>query len=85
MSIDGVAVRQGDFVVADSSGVVVVDRSRALDVAAAAERLSAREHEMTARLRSGEPVTAVLGHGYETMARGRRQVTAPAAGEDRRP
>jgi regulator of RNase E activity RraA len=85
VSIGGIPVCQGDFVVADGSGVVVVDRSRALDVAAEAERLSAREHEMTARLRSGEPVTAVLGHGYETMTSGRRQGTAPAAGEDRRP
>jgi regulator of RNase E activity RraA len=85
VGIGGVAVRQGDFVVADGSGVVVVDRSRALDVAAEAERLGAREHEMTARLRSGEPVTAVLGVGYETMTSGRRQGTDPAVGEDRRP
>jgi regulator of RNase E activity RraA len=72
VSIGGVLVRQGDFVVADGSGVVVVERSRAVDVVAEAERLSAREHEMAARLRSGEPVTAVLGHGYETMTSERR-------------
>lgn len=70
--IGGVLVRHGDFVVADGSGVVVVERSRAGDVVAEAERLSAREHEMAARLRSGEPVTAVLGHGYETMTSERR-------------
>jgi 4-hydroxy-4-methyl-2-oxoglutarate aldolase len=72
VSIGGVPVRQGDFVVADGSGVVVIERSRACDVVAEAERLSAREHEMAARLRSGEPAVAVLGHGYETMTSERR-------------
>jgi 4-hydroxy-4-methyl-2-oxoglutarate aldolase len=85
VSIGGIPVRQGDFVVADGSGVVVVQRSRACDVATEAERLNAREHEMAARLRSGEPVTAVLGHGYETMTGERRQDTAPAAQADGRP
>jgi regulator of RNase E activity RraA len=85
VSIGGVAVRQGDFVAADSCGVVVVDRSRALDVATEAERLSALEHEMTARLKAGQPVTAVLGHGYETMTSGRRPGTVAAGGEDGRP
>jgi regulator of RNase E activity RraA len=71
VSIGGIPVSEGDFVVADGSGVVVVQRSRALDVLAEAERLTAREQEMSARLKAGEPVGAVLGHGYESMTGGR--------------
>jgi regulator of RNase E activity RraA len=70
VSIGGVPVSEGDFVVADGSGVVVLQRSHALDVTAEAERLTAREREMAARLRAGEPVGAVLGHGYESMTSG---------------
>jgi regulator of RNase E activity RraA len=67
VSIGGISVSEGDFVVADGSGVVVIPRSRVLDVVTEAERLTAREQEMSARLKAGEPVGAVLGHGYESM------------------
>ena len=85
LGMEGVVSGLVPLWVADGSGVVVVQRSRACDVATEAERLSAREHEMAARLRSGEPVTAVLGHGYETMTGERRQDTAPAVQADGRP
>jgi regulator of RNase E activity RraA len=82
--IGGIPVCQGDFVVADASGLVVVARSRALDVITEAERLSMREHAMAARLKSGEPVTAVLGLGYETMtSEGRPGATPLAEGNGR--
>jgi regulator of RNase E activity RraA len=67
VTLGGVSVSPGDFVLADGSGVVVVPRSRALDVIAEAERLNAREQEMAARLEAGEPAVIVLGHGYESM------------------
>jgi regulator of RNase E activity RraA len=49
---------------------------------------------VTVKLAPGSPgtgqtrvhlVTAVLGHGYETMTSGRRPSTVPAGGEDGRP
>jgi regulator of RNase E activity RraA len=67
VTLAGVSVSQEDFVLADGSGVVVVPRSRALDVIAEAERLNTREQEMAARLEAGEPAMVVLGHGYESM------------------
>jgi regulator of RNase E activity RraA len=65
--IGGTEVREGDFVIADGSGVVVVPRSRILAILTEAERLAAREREMSARLRAGDPVADVLGHTYESM------------------
>ncbi|HWG25564.1 RraA family protein [Actinospica sp.] len=65
--IAGIPVGEGDLVVADGSGVVVLPQSRVLDVLAEAELLAAREQEMSARLKAGAPVGAVLGHGYESM------------------
>jgi len=79
VSIGGVPVSEGDFVVADGSGVVILQRSHALEVTAEAERLTAREQEMSARLKAGEPVGAVLGHGYESMTGGRPSGGAAAA------
>jgi regulator of RNase E activity RraA len=81
VSIGGILVHQGDFVVADGSGVVIVMGPRALEVAAEAERLTAREQEMAGRLKAGEPVAAVLGHGYESMIGGAGQNTVPDAQE----
>jgi regulator of RNase E activity RraA len=43
---DGVPVSAGDIVVADSDGVVVVPRARAVDVLAAARELDYQEHSM---------------------------------------
>lgn len=67
VALGGISVSQDDFVLADGSGVVVVPRARALEVVAEAERLTAREQEMAARLKAGEPAAVVLGHGYESM------------------
>jgi regulator of RNase E activity RraA len=73
VSIGGAAVSQGDFVVADGSGLVVIPRSRATEVVVQAERISVAEHEMAARLKAGEAAAAVLGHGYESMISDPRQ------------
>ncbi len=67
VSVGGVAVKPGDMVLADGSGVAVVPAERAGEVIAEAERMAAEEAEMAARLRSGLPVTEVLGRRYETM------------------
>jgi regulator of RNase E activity RraA len=71
VSIAEIPVGEGDFVVADGTGVVILPRSRVLEVVTEAERLAAREREMSARLRAGDPVGAVLGHNYESMTAGR--------------
>lgn len=63
----GIPVREGDWVMADSTGVVVVPPARAEDVLSQAGRISARESEMARRLRSGEGAASVMGANYEDM------------------
>jgi regulator of RNase E activity RraA len=45
---DGVAVRAGDFIVADADGVVVVPRAKAAEVLAVAQDMDFKEHSMYA-------------------------------------
>ncbi len=62
-----VTVNTGDWVCADSSGIAVVPADRIEQVLAAAERIAQREALMTERVRSGQPVSAVMGADYEHM------------------
>jgi 4-hydroxy-4-methyl-2-oxoglutarate aldolase len=68
--VRGVRVYPGDWVLADSSGVVFVPASRFEEVLAMAEGLAAREQQMIARIRAGESVGAVMNHQYESMLKG---------------
>lgn len=70
VSVAGGTVRPGDLVIADASGVVVVEWSAARDVLARAEAIAERESVMAGRLRSGVAVDAVLDTSYETMLHG---------------
>ncbi len=69
VSIGGVTVDHGDYVVADSTGVVFVPAGRIDEVLAAAEAIAAKEAAMAAALDAGQPVSDVMGRGYETMLR----------------
>jgi 4-hydroxy-4-methyl-2-oxoglutarate aldolase len=60
-------VSPGDYVLADRSGVVVIDAMRAEEVIATAEDIVRREHQMAAAVAAGTPVTDVMGATYETM------------------
>jgi len=67
VTVGDIPVAPGDFVVADGSAVVFVraqDIDRVLD---AAEAIAARETAMADSLRSGTPITQVMGKNYETM------------------
>ncbi len=68
--VRGIRVRPGDWVLADSSGVVFVPAARLEEVLATAEGLAAREQQMIARVRNGEPVSVVMNHQYESMLKG---------------
>jgi regulator of RNase E activity RraA len=67
VTIAGVLARPGDYVIADGSGVVFVARDRAEEVLAKAEAISLAEGLMAARALSGEPMTEVMNHDYESM------------------
>jgi 4-hydroxy-4-methyl-2-oxoglutarate aldolase len=65
--IAGVDVAQGDYAVADASGVVFVSAQVVEDVLRVAERLWAKEQLMVADVASGAAVSVVLGTNYEEM------------------
>jgi 4-hydroxy-4-methyl-2-oxoglutarate aldolase len=68
--VRGVRVGPGDWVLADSSGVVFVPAARMAEVIATAEGLAEREQQMLQRVRNGEAVSAVMTHQYESMLKG---------------
>jgi len=63
----GVPVRQGDCVVADESGVIVIPADQAEKVCAAAERIAARERVMAEAIGGGARISLVLGSDYEHL------------------
>jgi 4-hydroxy-4-methyl-2-oxoglutarate aldolase len=67
IAIAGTRVEPGDYVLADSSGVVFVPRLRLEEVVQRAERISRKERLMVEALRRGEPAGDVLGRDYENM------------------
>jgi regulator of RNase E activity RraA len=69
INVGDVEVSQGDYVVADRSGVAFVPAAEIDAVLAAAEAIAARETAMAAALRSGAPVGQVLSGDYEHLLR----------------
>jgi 4-hydroxy-4-methyl-2-oxoglutarate aldolase len=67
VSIGSVTVTEGDYVVADGSGVVFIKAGDAARVIAAAEQIAAREAAMAKAARAGEPMAKVMGADYEAM------------------
>lgn len=65
--IGGIEVRPGDFVLADTSGVVFVPRARVEEAVRRAERITERERLMVRALRNGAPAPEVIGRDYESM------------------
>jgi 4-hydroxy-4-methyl-2-oxoglutarate aldolase len=61
VSVGGVAVKPGDYVIGDADGVVVIPKSQAEVVLAAAAVQKKKEDERDARIRAGEPLSQVLG------------------------
>jgi 4-hydroxy-4-methyl-2-oxoglutarate aldolase len=65
--IGGTEVCTGDLVIADASGVAFVPQAAAEEVIRTAEEIAAREASMGAALRSGVPVSDVMGGAYESL------------------
>jgi regulator of RNase E activity RraA len=72
VDIGAVEVHPGDFVIADGSGVVFVEKARIEEVLLAAEEVAARERAMAEAVESGKPVSRVMGGDYEAMLGGER-------------
>ncbi|HUJ31783.1 MAG TPA: hypothetical protein VLY23_10930 [Candidatus Acidoferrum sp.] len=69
ITIKGIPVKPGDYVIADGSGVVFIAAENIERVLAAAEEIFAREAAMAQALREGKPITEVMGANYENMLR----------------
>lgn len=67
VSIGDVTVAPGDYVLADSSGVVFVPAAEIERVVAEAEKIAAREAAMAKAARAGDPMSQVMGANYERM------------------
>jgi len=69
ITVRDVAVKPGDYVTADGSGVVFIAAENIERVVATAEEIFAREAAMAQALREGKPITEVMGANYENMLR----------------
>ena len=70
VSLWGITVNPGDYVIADASAVIFISASdieRVLDVA---ESIAAREAHMAKAILAGVPISKVMGGDYETMLKG---------------
>lgn len=65
--VGGTTVSEGDYVVADSSGLVFLPAAEAARILEVAEEIAARETAMTKSIRSGAAVGMVMGASYENM------------------
>lgn len=67
VTIAGVEVAVGDWVVADGSGVTFLPALRAVEIVSVAEDIFAREQLMAQDIEAGRPIGEVLGADYEDM------------------
>ncbi len=67
VTLDGITVDHGDYVLADSSGTVFIRASDIDRVLGAAEIIAAKEASMAADLEAGKAVSDVMGGDYESM------------------
>jgi len=73
VQISGVQVRPGDWIIADGSGVCVIQQERAEEVISAAEEIVAREQAMADAVRAGQSILDVMTNfNYERMLQERR-------------
>ncbi len=61
ITLGGVAVHPGDYVVGDADGVVVIPQAEAMRTLEAAAIQHEKEEARDARVRAGEPITIVVG------------------------
>jgi regulator of RNase E activity RraA len=73
VTMAGIAVSPGDYVIADGSGVVFVPSASAEEVLTMAEKITAKEQAMLARVRDGVPMAEVMGADYEQLLADRGQ------------
>ncbi len=69
IQVGDVAVRDGDYVIADNSGVAFIPAAQVGAVLEVAEQIFSRESAMAKALLDGQPISQVMGANYEYMLR----------------
>lgn len=67
ITVGDIRVRDGDYVIADNSGVIFIAAERINGVLDVAEQIVAREAAMAKALLGGQAITHVMGASYEHM------------------
>lgn len=67
VEVAGVSVKPGDWVIADSSGVVFIEGHAIDEILDVAETVTAHERTMVEQVRAGTPVAEVMGTRYENL------------------
>ncbi|MGD9711379.1 MAG: RraA family protein [Thermomicrobiales bacterium] len=70
VTIAGIAIYPGDWLVADGSGVVFIPAERLDEITGIAEHILARETLMACDIDAGVPIGNVMGASYEDMLKG---------------
>ena len=73
IKIGDVTVCQGDYVLADRSGVVIVAATPTAMHSGPREAVGTKEALMAAAIERGQPLSAVMGANYEALLEGGRQ------------
>ena len=73
ISVGDLTVKDGDYVVVDSSGAAFIPANRVLDVLTAAERIATKEGVMTKSVLAGMRVSDVMGANYEDLLAGEKK------------
>ncbi len=65
--VGDITVQDGDYVIADNSGVIFISASQIDEVLNVAEQIVAKEAAMAKSLLNGQAITQVMGANYEHM------------------
>ena len=65
--IAGAPLNPGDYLIADSTGIVIVPEHAIVDVLDAAATIAAHEARIAHRIDHGTPITEAMGRDYEQM------------------
>ena len=71
----GARVNPGDYVIADTTGIVIIPHDSITDVLQAAAEIATEEERIAHRIAKGTPITEVMGHDYEQLLHGDRTDT----------
>lgn len=73
ISVGDLTVKDGDYVVVDSSGAAFIPGNRVLEVLTVAERIATKEGVMTKSVLAGTRVSDVMGTNYENLLVGEKR------------